>query len=94
MDRNTRLFSGVTLSFGVSHGQVQEGMIDGPTDGGKSSRAFLEQAGKLLAACHQHLHPIVLCALETGRSKSEILGLRWKEIKDGAICLAGGGILK
>jgi len=53
-----------------------------PISPGRNRYLTVEQAGKLLAACHPHLHPIVLCALETGMRKAEILGLRWKEIKE------------
>ncbi|MDO8738320.1 site-specific integrase [Candidatus Deferrimicrobium sp.] len=60
-----------------------------PISPGRNRYLTVEQAGKLLAACLPHLRPIVLCALETGMRKSEILGLRWREIKDGAIYLAG-----
>ena len=44
---------------------------------------------RVLKACHPHLRPIVLCALETGMRKAEILGLRWREIRDGQIYLGG-----
>jgi len=35
------------------------------------------------------LRPIVLCALETGMRKAEILGLRWSDIRNGQIYLPG-----
>jgi integrase len=51
--------------------------------------AFLsvEPAGNLLEACSKHLKPIVLCALEAGMRKAEILGLRWNDIRNGQIYL-------
>ena len=36
----------------------------------------------------QHLNPIVICALNTGVRKSEILTLRWSQVRNGFICLA------
>jgi integrase len=52
---------------------------------GRDSLLTVEEAGRLLGACLPHLYPIVLCALDTGMRKSEILGLRWSEIRDGMI---------
>jgi integrase len=60
-----------------------------PMSPGRNEFLSKDQAGKLLQACHPHLHPIVLCALETGMRKSEILGLRWRDIRDGQIYLTG-----
>jgi len=42
----------------------------------------VDEAGRLIDACGQHLRPIVVTALETGMRRAEILGLRWKEIKE------------
>jgi len=39
-----------------------------------------EEVGKLLDNCCEHLKPIVVVALNTGMRKSEILGLRWRDI--------------
>jgi integrase len=50
----------------------------------------VEDAGRLLNACPPYLYSIVLCALDTGMRKSEVLGLRWSEIKDGMIHLPAG----
>jgi len=58
-----------------------------PKGDGRDSLLTVEEAGRLLGACLPHLHPIVLCALDTGMRKSEILGLRWSEIRDGMIHL-------
>ncbi len=48
-----------------------------------------EEIGRLLAQCkgRPHLHSIVLCALNTGMRRGEILSLHWNQIKDGAIYL-------
>ncbi len=45
-----------------------------PVSPGRNEYHTPEQAGKLLDVCHPHLRPIVLCALESGMRKSEILG--------------------
>jgi integrase len=58
-----------------------------PQGDGRDSLLTVEEAGRLLDACLPHLYPIVLCALDTGMRKSEILGLRWSEIRDGMIHL-------
>lgn len=39
-----------------------------------------EETDRLLANCADHLYPIVLCALNTGMRKSELLNLKWKDI--------------
>ena len=39
-----------------------------------------EEITKLLSNCCQHLLPIVVIALNTGMRKSEILGLKWRDI--------------
>lgn len=41
----------------------------------------------LIDACRAHLKPIVICAINTGMRLSEILTLRWDQIKDGLIYL-------
>lgn len=58
-----------------------------PEPSGRNQFLSIEEAGRLLDACHPHLRPIVLCALETGMRKSELLGLRWKDIRNGMIYL-------
>jgi len=58
-----------------------------PEPPGRNSFLSIEEAGRLLEVCHPHLKPIVLCALETGMRKAEILGLRWREIRGGQIYL-------
>ncbi|MGD0336195.1 MAG: site-specific integrase [Candidatus Omnitrophota bacterium] len=39
-----------------------------------------EEIDKLLANCCEHLKPIVIVALHTGMRKSEILGLKWRDV--------------
>ena len=56
---------------------------------GRNNFLTTEQAGRLLDACLPHLRPIVLCALETGMRRAEILGLKWTDIRDGQIYLPG-----
>lgn len=58
-----------------------------PEPSGRNAFLSIEEAGRLLDACHSHLRPIVLCALETGMRKSEILGLRWRDIRNVMIYL-------
>ncbi len=60
---------------------------DFPEPPGRNTFLSGEEAGRLLESCQAHLKPIVLCALETGMRKSEILGLRWRDIRDGQIYL-------
>lgn len=40
----------------------------------------MAEAGRLLETCSPHVFPIVLCALETGMRRGEILGLRWEDV--------------
>ena len=50
-----------------------------------------EECMELIAACHPHLKPIVITALNTGMRKQEILGLRWDnhvDLKHGFILLS------
>ena len=77
---------------------VQWGMIERnpasrvkmfPEPPGRNCFLKVEEAGRLLDACHPHIRSIVLCALETGMRKSEITGLKWSEIRNGMIYLPG-----
>ena len=60
-----------------------------PESSGRNKFLSVEEAGRLLDACHPHFRPIVLCALWTGMRKSEITGLRWPEIHREMIYLPG-----
>lgn len=42
---------------------------------------------KLLPECSKHLRAIVICALNTGMRKSEILSLEWSQVRNGFIYL-------
>ncbi|MBI3989753.1 MAG: site-specific integrase [candidate division NC10 bacterium] len=39
-----------------------------------------EEVQRLLAACNEHLRPVVVCALNTGMRRGEILGLKWEDV--------------
>lgn len=58
-----------------------------PEPPGRNHFLSVDEAGRLLGACSPHLRSIVLCALETGMRKGEILGLRWPDIRNGMIYL-------
>ncbi len=60
-----------------------------PESSGRNRFLTVDEAGRLLDACHPHIRIIVLTGLETGMRKSEILGLRWPEIRNGMIYLPG-----
>jgi integrase len=77
---------------------VEWEMIDkSPFDRGKSLRIkennkrtrYLgeDEIPRLLAACAPHLRDIVICALNTGMRRGEILNLKWDQIKDDVIYL-------
>lgn len=46
-----------------------------------------DEISRLLTVCPEHLYNIVVCAINTGMRKEEILSLQWKQIKDGFIFL-------
>jgi len=46
-----------------------------------------EEKQRLMPELADHLKPIVVCALNTGMRKGEILSLKWKNIVDGEIVL-------
>ena len=56
---------------------------------GRNCFLSVDEAGRLLEAASRHLKPILVCALETGMRRAEILGLRWSEIRNGQIYLSG-----
>jgi integrase len=53
-----------------------------PKGNGRTQYLQKEEVGRLLDACPPHLRPIVLCVVEPGMRKSEILGLRWSEVRE------------
>jgi len=46
-----------------------------------------DEIKRLLENCPPYLHKIVMCALNTGMRRGEILGLKWEQIRDGFIYL-------
>lgn len=46
-----------------------------------------EEIPNLIDACPVHLQRIIVCALNTGMRKTEILSLKWSQIRDGFIYL-------
>lgn len=51
-----------------------------PEPRGRTRFLTLDEAKRLLEATSRHLRPIIVCALETGMRRSEILGLRWSDV--------------
>ena len=51
-----------------------------PEPKGRTRFLTLDEAKRLLEASSRHLRPIIVCALETGMRRSEILGLRWSDV--------------
>ena len=68
-----------------------------PFDRGKSLLAkennkrlrFLteDEIMKLIKECSKHLRPVVVCAINTGMRKGEILSLKWSQVRNGFIYL-------
>ena len=46
-----------------------------------------EEIPKLLTECPNHLHRVVVCAINTGMRRGEILGLKWSQVLNGFIYL-------
>ena len=46
-----------------------------------------DEITKLIDVCRPHLRPMVICAINTGMRKEELLSLRWEQIRDGFIYL-------
>ncbi len=51
-----------------------------PEPQGRTRFLTLDEAKRLLEASSRHLRPIIICALETGMRRGEILGLRWADV--------------
>ena len=51
-----------------------------PEPRGRTRFLSLEEAKKLLESASRHLRPIIICALETGMRRNEILTLRWRDV--------------
>jgi integrase len=74
-----------------------EMMDQSPFDRGKSlalkenneRMRFLnnDEMDRLLDACRDHLYPVVFCALTAGMRRGEILGLKWKQVRNGFVYL-------
>lgn len=47
----------------------------------------LEEIQRLIAACPNHLRKIVICAINTGMRRGEILDLTWSQVRNGFIYL-------
>jgi len=46
-----------------------------------------DEISRLLAACNPHVKNVVICALNTGMRRGEILGLKWTQVRNGFIYL-------
>ena len=51
-----------------------------PEPQGRTRFLTLDEAKRLLEASSRHLRPIVVCSLETGMRRGEILNLRWSDV--------------
>ena len=51
-----------------------------PEPQGRTRFLSLDEAKRLLEASSRHLRPIIVCALETGMRRGEILNLRWSDV--------------
>lgn len=49
-------------------------------DNGRMRILTVDEAGRLLQAASRHLRPIIICALETGMRRGEILNLQWIDV--------------
>ena len=47
-----------------------------------------DEIGRLLVECPLHLQRIVICAIQTGMRRGEILSLKWNQVRNGFIYLA------
>jgi integrase len=46
-----------------------------------------DEIGRFLPECHGYLNDVVMCALNTGMRKTELLTLKWDQIRNGLIYL-------
>jgi len=82
------IFKKALLRDWITRNPADPERVERPDIGdGRDNYLQVMEAGRLLDACQPHLYGIVLAALDSGMRKSEILGLRWSEIKDGMVCL-------
>lgn len=51
-----------------------------PKPMGRTRFLTVEEAGRLLEAASRHLRPILVCALETGMRRGEIMNLKWSDV--------------
>jgi len=51
-----------------------------PETKGRMRFLSIEEVGKLLDAASRHLRPILICALETGMRRGEILSMKWSDV--------------
>jgi integrase len=72
------------LNKAVAWGLLERNPVNGikrPREAkGRTRFLTVEEAKCLLDACSPHLRPIVLCALESGMRRGEILNLSWLDI--------------
>jgi integrase len=101
--KNTiRTIASVNREMSCFHHLLQKGvewemLEQSPFDRGKSMQEKENNARirylnhqeivQLLNACSPHLRNIVICALNTGMRRGEILGLKWNQINNGFIYL-------
>jgi integrase len=51
-----------------------------PEPKGRTRFLLVEEAGKMLELAPRHLRPILICALETGMRRGEIMNLKWSNV--------------
>jgi len=73
-------FFNKAVSWGLVASNPATGIKSLPESRGRVRFLTVEEAGRLLDASPAHLRPIVLCALETGMRRGEILNMRWSDL--------------